>query len=83
MEYKFKIIPDAPKNESGPTENDNDGKIYSSKTCLQVIVKQEILRKQGFAIQADEEQLRVQLEALQTELNHPTQFKVRVLLWKI
>ena len=82
MEYKFKIIPDAPKNESGPTEND-DGKIYSSKTCLQVIVKQEILRKQGFAIQADEEQLRVQLEALQTELNHPTQFKVCVLLRKI
>ena len=41
-----------------------------------MIVKQEILRKQGFAIQVDEEQLRVQLEALQTELNHPTQFKV-------
>ena len=40
-------------------------------------MKQEILRKQGFAIQADEEQLRVQLETLQVELNHPTQFKVR------
>ena len=40
-------------------------------------VKQEILREQGFAIQADEEQLRVQLETLQVELNHPTQFKVR------
>ena len=30
----------------------------------------------GYAIQADEEQLRVQLEALQAELNAPTQFKV-------
>ena len=40
-------------------------------------MKQEIIRKQGFAIQADEEQLRVQLETLQVELNHPTQFKVR------
>ena len=43
---------------------------------LQVIVKQEIHRKQGFAIQADEEQLRVQLEVIQAELNHTTQFKV-------
>lgn len=49
-----------------------------SHRVLQVIVKQEILRKQGFAIQVDEEQLRVQLEALQTELNHPTQFKGRL-----
>lgn len=39
-------------------------------------MKQEICRKQGFSIQVDEEQLRVQLEAIQAELNHPTQFKV-------
>ena len=30
----------------------------------------------GHAVQADEEQLRVQLETLQAELNAPTQFKV-------
>ena len=33
----------------------------------------------GHAVQADEEQLRVQLETLQAELNAPTQFKVRAL----
>ena len=44
--------------------------------CLQVMVKQEIYRKLGYAIQADEEQLRVQLEAIQAQLNAPTQFKV-------
>ncbi|WAR00810.1 NUP54-like protein [Mya arenaria] len=49
-----------------------------SHRLLQVIVKQEVYRKQGFAIQVDEEQLRVQLEALQAELNHPTQFKGRL-----
>ena len=40
-------------------------------------MKQEVYRKMGLAIQADEEHLRVQLEALQAELNAPTQFKVR------
>ena len=30
----------------------------------------------GYSIQAEEEQLRVQLEKIQLELNHPTQFKV-------
>ncbi|XP_013380711.1 nucleoporin p54 [Lingula anatina] len=45
---------------------------------LQVMVRQEIYRKLGYAIQADEEQLRVQLEALQGELNAPTQFKGRL-----
>ena len=39
-------------------------------------MRQEIYRKQGYAVQADEEQLRVQMEALQAELNAPTQFKV-------
>lgn len=45
---------------------------------LQVVVKQEISRKMGYAIQAEEEQLRVQLEKSQAELNHPTQFKGRL-----
>ncbi|XP_045203679.2 nuclear pore complex protein Nup54-like [Mercenaria mercenaria] len=49
-----------------------------SHRLLQVIVKQEMHRKQGFAIQVDEEQLRVHLEAIQAELNHPTQFKGRL-----
>ena len=52
---------------------------YSCGAILcQVMVKQEIYRKLGYAIQADEEQVRVQLEALQAELNAPTQFKVRL-----
>lgn len=42
----------------------------------QVLIKQEIQRKSGYAIQADEEQLRVQLDTIQCELNAPTQFKV-------
>jgi nuclear pore complex protein Nup54 len=51
--------------------------IELSHRLLQVVVKQEIFRKMGYAIQADEEQLRVHLEKIQAELNHPTQFKVR------
>lgn len=50
--------------------------LNSTYQMFQVIVKQEIHRKKGFSIQVDEEQLRVQLEAIQAELNHPTQFKV-------
>ena len=46
-----------------------------------MLVKQEVYRKMGLAIQADEEHLRVQLEALQAELNAPTQFKVRIKGW--
>ncbi|KAK6976785.1 nucleoporin p54 [Biomphalaria glabrata] len=45
---------------------------------LKVIVKQEIYRKMGYAIQVEEETLKVQLEQLQVELNHPTQFKGRL-----
>lgn len=48
---------------------------FSHRT-LQVLIKQEIQRKSGYAIQADEEQLRVQLDTIQGELNAPTQFKV-------
>ncbi|CAL1539358.1 unnamed protein product [Lymnaea stagnalis] len=45
---------------------------------LKVVVKQEIYRKMGYAIQVEEETLKVQLEQLQVELNHPTQFKGRL-----
>lgn len=41
----------------------------------QVLIKQEIQRKSGYAIQVDEEHLRVQLDTIQSELNAPTQFK--------
>ncbi|KAG8200445.1 hypothetical protein JTE90_000527 [Oedothorax gibbosus] len=42
---------------------------------LKVLVHQEVTRKMGYAIQADEEQLRIKLEAIQAELSAPTQFK--------
>ncbi|KAK7097934.1 nucleoporin p54-like [Littorina saxatilis] len=45
---------------------------------LKVVVKQEICRKLGYAVQVEEEMLKVQLEHLQVELNHPTQFKGRL-----
>ena len=45
---------------------------------FQLMVKQEIYRKLGYGIQADEEQLRVQLEALMAELSAPMQFKVGI-----
>ncbi|KAA0719640.1 Nucleoporin p54 54 kDa nucleoporin [Triplophysa tibetana] len=41
-------------------------------------VLQEVQRKSGYAIQLDEEHLRVQLETIQCELNAPTQFKGRL-----
>lgn len=50
----------------------------SSSFFLQVLIKQEIQRKSGYAIQVDEEHLRVQLDTIQSELNAPTQFKVSV-----
>lgn len=49
-----------------------------SHRVLKVMVKQEISRKLGFGIQNDEEQLRVQLEAIYSELSAPTQFKGRL-----
>jgi len=39
-------------------------------------VRQELYRKHGYAIQADEEQLRTKLEAIHSELSAPMQFKV-------
>lgn len=49
-----------------------------SHRVLQVLIKQENQRKSGFAIQAEEEHLRVQLDTIQSELNAPTQFKGRL-----
>nr|KAG5707790.1 hypothetical protein BaRGS_015950 [Batillaria attramentaria] len=49
-----------------------------SHRLLKVIVKQEICRKLGYAVQAEEEMLKVKLEQLQVVLNHPTQFKGRL-----
>lgn len=49
-----------------------------SHSILEVMIKQECLRKSGYSVQADEEQLRVQLECLQAELNAPSQFKARL-----
>ena len=48
------------------------------RRVLRVMVEQEITRKQGFSVQPDEEQLRVQLDGIQTELNAPMQFKGRL-----
>ncbi|XP_016401836.1 nucleoporin p54 isoform X2 [Sinocyclocheilus rhinocerous] len=48
-------------------------------SCVfQVLIKQEVQRKSGYAIQLDEEHLRVQLETIQSDLNAPTQFKGRL-----
>ncbi|XP_058960768.1 nucleoporin p54 [Pocillopora verrucosa] len=49
-----------------------------SHRILEVMIKQECLRKSGYSVQADEEQLRVQLEYLHAELNAPSQFKARL-----
>ncbi|XP_061419770.1 LOW QUALITY PROTEIN: nucleoporin p54 [Lethenteron reissneri] len=49
-----------------------------SHRLLQVVTKQEVMRKSGCAIQSDEEQLRVTLESLQGDLNAPTQYKGRL-----
>ncbi|KAK7896512.1 hypothetical protein WMY93_021837 [Mugilogobius chulae] len=49
-----------------------------SHRVLQILIKQEIQRKSGYAIQVDEEHLRVQLDTIQSELNAPTQFKGRL-----
>ena len=48
-----------------------------SHRVLRVIVRQEIHRKMGYGILAEEEQLRIKLEAFQQALNAPTQFKVQ------
>ncbi|KAL5460493.1 hypothetical protein EMCRGX_G033944 [Ephydatia muelleri] len=45
---------------------------------LRVMVMQEILRRSGYSIQPDEEQLRVRLENIQGELDAPLKFKGRL-----
>ncbi|GAB6019491.1 Nuclear pore complex protein Nup54 [Chamberlinius hualienensis] len=45
---------------------------------LKIMIKHEISRKLGLALQADEEQLRVKLESISTELNAPNQAKGRL-----
>jgi len=45
---------------------------------LQVMTQLETIRKGGYSIEPDEEQLRIQLESLQAELNAPMQFKGRL-----
>jgi len=44
-------------------------------------VKQEMYRKHGYSIQADDEQLRAKLETIYAELNAPMQFKVLLKLF--
>lgn len=43
-----------------------------------MIVAQETTRKLGFAIQYDEEKIGARLEALQSQLSIPTQYKGRI-----
>ena len=45
---------------------------------LEIMINLETIRKVGYAIEPEEEQLRIQLESLQTELNAPMQFKGRL-----
>nr|XP_002127610.1 nucleoporin p54-like isoform X2 [Ciona intestinalis] len=49
-----------------------------SHRVLKVMINQEIIRKAGYAIQPEEEQLRVHLESMFNELNAPTQFRGRL-----
>ncbi|RWS01547.1 nuclear pore complex protein Nup54-like protein, partial [Dinothrombium tinctorium] len=46
-----------------------------SNRVLKVMIWQEVMRKRGFPIQAEEDQLRAKLENLQSEINAPTKFK--------
>lgn len=45
---------------------------------LGVMINLETIRKVGYAIEPEEEQLRIQLESIQSELNAPMQFKGRL-----
>lgn len=56
----------------------NSSSITLAYFSWKVLIKQEIQRKSGYAIQVDEEHLRVQLDTIQSELNAPTQFKASV-----
>lgn len=49
--------------------------ITLSNRVLKILVQQEVLRKRGFPIQAEEDQLRAKLEGIQAEINAPTKFQ--------
>lgn len=60
------------------TEQYKRNQLLLGHRILQVLVRQELYRKHGYAIQADEEQLRTKLEAIYSELTAPMQFKGRL-----
>merc|ERR1712083_177989 len=72
--------------ESQKRQQDNSAKLRDAKRkqlelshrVLNIITRQEMTRKLGFTIQLEEEKLRIQLEALQSQLSAPTQFKGRL-----
>merc|ERR1711962_238306 len=73
-------------SESQKRQQDNSAKLRDAKRkqlelshrVLNIITRQEMTRKLGFTIQLEEEKLRIQLEALQSQLSAPTQFKGRL-----
>lgn len=73
-------------SESQKKQQDNSAKLRDAKRkqlelshrVLNIITRQEMTRKLGFTIQLEEEKLRIQLEALQSQLSAPTQFKGRL-----
>jgi len=60
------------------TEEYKRNQLVLGHRVLKVLVKQELYRKHGYAIQADEEQLRTKLETIYAELSAPMQFKGRL-----
>lgn len=72
--------------ESQKKQQDNTAKLRDAKRkqlelshrVLNIITRQEMTRKLGFTIQLEEEKLRMQLEALQSQISAPTQFKGRL-----
>jgi nuclear pore complex protein Nup54 len=49
--------------------------IALSNRVLKIMISQEVIRKRGYPIQAEEDQLRAKLENIQSELNAPTKFQ--------
>jgi len=49
--------------------------IALSNRVLRIMISQEVLRQRGFPIQAEEDQLKAKLEAIQSELSAPTKFQ--------
>ena len=49
--------------------------ISLSNRVLKIMINQEVMRKRGFPIQAEEDQLKSKLEAIQSELSAPTKFQ--------